>query len=247
MLQQQAVVEGDMGPVLAEFLVEFLPFEEEARDQIRSVRLVLQGKLISMPERARLWERGRNRNAFHVGFLQAVPDDLPDKPPPHPARGGIQRPLAGLLASGNPFARQYARLLGPAGQAFLATVQRVMHKPSNQDVMVELMHALAAYSSMLPLQGAGWPDIALMDATADALMCGEQARDKAAAEALAALVGALPQEGQRIHAMLVLAMLDEPVLNPVFSRTDAIGTVMRKKLRPVTDPVLEQIGLLLKD
>ena len=29
MLRQQAVVEGEMGPVLADFLVEFLPFEEE--------------------------------------------------------------------------------------------------------------------------------------------------------------------------------------------------------------------------
>ena len=30
MLRQEAVVHGKMGPVLAEFLVEFLPFEEEA-------------------------------------------------------------------------------------------------------------------------------------------------------------------------------------------------------------------------
>jgi len=34
------------------------------------------------------------------------------------------------------------------------------------------------------------------------------------------------------------------VLNPVFSRTDAIGTVMRKKLKPVTDPIHEQITIL---
>ena len=45
-------------------------------------------------------------------------------------------------------------------------------------------------------------------------------------------------------AMLFLAMLDEPVLNPVFSRTDAIGTVMRKKLKPVTGPIHEQIAAL---
>ncbi|MGB5261910.1 MAG: sulfur reduction protein DsrS [Gammaproteobacteria bacterium] len=244
MLQQQAVVRGRMGPVLAEFLVEFLPFEEEPCDQIRSVRLVLQEGLISSAVRAKLWEKGRQRNAFHVGFLQAVPDKLPEPPPPHPAWEQAQRQLAGLLVSGNPFARQYVRLLGVAGQAFLATVERVMQKPSNQDVMVELMHALASYSSMLPLPGGGCSDIALLDPAADALMCGEQAQDEAAAEALAALVRTLPQERQRIRAMLVLAMLDEPVLNPVFSRTDAIGTVMRKKLRPVTDSVVEQVGLL---
>jgi len=64
MLQQPAVVEGRMGPVLAEFLLEFLPFEEEPRDQIRSVRLVLQGDLISTAERERLWEKGRHRELF---------------------------------------------------------------------------------------------------------------------------------------------------------------------------------------
>jgi len=34
------------------------------------------------------------------------------------------------------------------------------------------------------------------------------------------------------------------VLDPVFSRTDAIGTVMRKKLKPVTEPMHEQIEVL---
>ncbi len=247
MLQQAAVVEGRMGPVLAEFLVEFLPFEEEPRDQIRSVRLVLQGDLISTAERERLWEKGRHRNALHVGFLQAVPDDLPESPQPHPQWERLQPQLAALADSGNPFARQYLRLLGPAGQAFLATVERVMQKPSNQDVMVELMQALAGYSSMLPLSGDGMSAIEALGPAADALMSGKQARDEAASQALSALLQTLPQERQRIRAMLVLAMLDEPVLNPVFSRTDAIGTVMRKKLKPVTGPVLEQIDLLRKD
>jgi hypothetical protein len=54
----------------------------------------------------------------------------------------------------------------------------------------------------------------------------------------------LPDCKHHIRAMLFLAMLDEPVLNPVFSRTDAIGTVMRKKLKPVTGPIHEQIAAL---
>jgi hypothetical protein len=44
--------------------------------------------------------------------------------------------------------------------------------------------------------------------------------------------------------MLVLALLGESVLNPVFSKTDAIGTVMRKKLKPLIDPIHEQIDIL---
>jgi hypothetical protein len=49
---------------------------------------------------------------------------------------------------------------------------------------------------------------------------------------------------QQVRAMLVLSMANEPVLNPVFSRTDAIGTVMRKKLKPVTEPLQEQLNIL---
>ena len=244
MLEQQAVVEGQMGPVLAEFLIEFLPFEEEPRNQIRSVRLVLQGDLVDAAERARLWEKGRLRNAFHVGFLQALPDDLPESQPAHPDFELVQQAVSALLEDDNPFARHYLRLLGPAGQAFLATVERVMQKPSNQDVMVELMQALAIYSSRLPLPERSQAETAAIAAAADALLSGKQTQGDDSAQRLGALLQALPQERQRIGAMLQLAMLDEPVLNPIFSRTDAIGTVMRKKLKPVTAPTLEQIAML---
>ena len=244
MLRQSAVVAGEMGPVLAEFLVEFLPFEEEPRDQIGSVRLVLQAGLISAAERERLWEKGRHRNALQVGFLQAIPDALPEQAPAHPAHDSAAEHLAGLAERGNPFARQYLRLLGGPGQAFLATVERVMKKPSNQDVMVELMHALAGYNEALPLAAAGLTDLDAIGAAADALLAGQHAQDEMAGQALAELVQVLPQQRAMVRAMLVLAMLDEPVLNPVFSRTDAIGSVMRKKLRPLTGPVKEQISLL---
>jgi hypothetical protein len=244
MLRQESVVKGHMGPVLAEFLVEFLPFEEEAGDQIRSVRLVLQGELISSEERERLWERGRHKNALYVGFLQAIPDDLPEQPATGPGQERLMQQLSGLRFDTNPFARQLCRLTSPAGQAFLDTVERVLKKPSNQDVMVELMHALAAYNAALPLGHDSLTDVDDMARVADELMSGEYTQDAAARASLAELVSALPDDRRLIRAMLILAMLDEPVLNPVFSRTDAIGTVMRKKLKPVTVPVLEQITLL---
>jgi hypothetical protein len=44
--------------------------------------------------------------------------------------------------------------------------------------------------------------------------------------------------------MLAMSMLDEPVVNPIFSRTDAVGSVMRKKLKPVSDPLLELVDIL---
>jgi len=243
MLRQEAVVQGRMGPVLAQFLLEFLPFEEEARDQIRSVRLVLQGELITAGERQRLWEKGKHRNAFHVGFLQAVPDDLPAGNSPAPEWERASRGSQELLRAGNPFAVQLCRLLGPAGQAFLDGVENVLKKPANQDVVVELMHALAAHARTLPLPRTRLAWVEDIEAEVDRLIAGPEQGGDAQRE-LAAVLQALPGNVHHIRAMLFLGLLDEPVLDPVFARTDAIGSVMRRKLAPVTEPVLQQITIL---
>jgi len=112
MLSQDAVVAGSMGRVLAEFLVEFLPFEEEARDQIASVRQVLQGDLVDESVREALWEKGRHKNALLVGFLQSLPDALPELPAVNSALAEISGRLDALAAAGNPYAVQLCRLSG---------------------------------------------------------------------------------------------------------------------------------------
>jgi hypothetical protein len=240
MLRQEAVVAGNMGPVLAEFLVEFLPFEEEARDQIASVRLVLQGGLVDESVRRALWEKGRYKNALHVGFLQSVPDALPDLPAASPVCAEISGRLDVLVTAGNPYAKQLCRLLSPAGQAWLETVQTVLKKPLNQDVMVELMHSIVAYFEPLPFERQQLTDIQDIVATVDSML------DAAPVELpqLASLLQEVPDVMQQVRAMLVLSMADERVLNPVFARTDAIGTVMRKKLKPVSEPLQEQLSIL---
>jgi hypothetical protein len=242
MLRQQAVVEGEMGPVLADFLVEFLPFEEEARNQITSVSLVMQRGLISGEERARLWEKARHKNAFYVGFLHALPDELPDRVEANPLWQDCLASTGALVKQGNPFAIQLLRLLSPAGQAFLATVDAVLKKPSNQDVMVELMHALEKHAAGLSLDEYKNSDIEAIVHEVD-MLTGAEAVDAIPGE-LQALIAAWPEGRHCIRAMLILALLGEKVLNPIFSRTDAIGTVMRKKLKPVTEPIHEQIAVL---
>ena len=244
MLRQEAVVQGKMGPVLAEFLVEFLPFEEEACNQITSVRLVLQEGLIDADERIRLWEKARHKNAYFVGFLQAIPDELPDQQDANPVWSSSCQQLAGLLEEGNPFARQLCRLLSPAGQSYLTSVEAVLKKPLNQDVMVELMHALDQHAAALSLGECKLDVIEDIVRMAEAMMGGEVDAGGEASQSLQCLLQVCPDSAHHVRAMLVLALLGEAVLNPVFSRTDAIGTVMRKKLKPLTEPIHEQINIL---
>jgi len=243
MLRQEAVVRGSMGPVLAEFLVEFLPFEEEASNQILSVRLVLQEGLIDAAERMRLWEKARHKNAYFVGFLQAVPDQLPDQHVANPAWDSSCQQLAGLLEEGNPFARQLCRLLSPAGQSYLASVEAVLKKPSNQDVVVELMHALDQHAAALSLGEYKLDTIEDIVRMVEAMTNGVDVGGESS-RSMQRLLQVCPDSAHHVHAMLVLALLGEAVLNPVFSRTDAIGTVMRKKLKPLTEPIHEQINIL---
>jgi hypothetical protein len=241
MLAQQAVVQGDMGPVLADFLVEFLPFETEARDMIDSVRLILQSGLVSNETRAELWGRGRHKNAYYVGFLQAVPDELPDRVGPHPLGDEICGKLEGLTETGNPFAVQLCRLLGREGQGFLDAVAGVLDKPSNQDVVVSLLHAIATYFHPIRTNdAAGLQTMEEIQAAVDDLMSSASAPGQPLGELLARVPGMETE----VHAMLVLSMVDEPLVNPIFSRTDAIGTVMRRKLRPVSEPLQQCINRL---
>jgi hypothetical protein len=240
MLAQQSVVEGDMGPKLVDFLVEFLPFETEARDMIASVRLILKSGLVSEETRTELWGRGRHKNAYYVGFLQAVPDELPSAVGPHPLRDEVCEKLEGLRKTGNPFAVQLCRLLGSEGQRFLEAVEQVLDKPSNQDVVVSLLHAIAAYFYSIRTNDAAHQTMDGVLAAADKLMISGAVPGNALGELLARVPGI----EREVHAMLVLSMVDEPLVNPIFSRTDAIGTVMRKKLRPVSEPLQQYIDRL---
>jgi hypothetical protein len=62
--------------------------------------------------------------------------------------------------------------------------------------------------------------------------------------ALGELFSRVPGMEREVHAMLVLSMVDEALVNPIFSRTDAIGTVMRRKLMPVSGPLRHYIDRL---
>ncbi len=70
------------------------------------------------------------------------------------------------------------------------------------------------------------------------------AEGSAHGNALGELHSTIPGMGKEVHAMLVLSMVDEPLVNPIFSRTDAIGTVMRRNLKPVFEPLQRQLDIL---
>lgn len=240
MLTRTSVCQGEMGPVLAQYLIDYLPFEEDQHAMIESVRLVLQPGLISGEMRERIWAKARSKNTYFVGFLLATPDALPDTVPAHPAWESAAAPLRALAAAGNIYARGLCRVLDAPGQAFMATAEIVMRKPNNQDVVVALMEAIQDYFREVACPGTRLQDIDTIVQQA-ATRCRECASQDAR---IAELLAQLPALTPALRAMLTLSAVGERLVAPVFARTDAIGTVMRRKLEPITQPLLAEMAVL---
>lgn len=239
MLTNPAIVRGQMGKVLADYLVEYLPFETETDKMTESIRLILQPGLIDEAQRIDLWKKSARKQAYLVGFLQAVPDELPEPEPGRPDAAGHIEVLAPLAHQGNPCAGLLIRVLMSPGQTFLATLARVLSKPPTQDVVQASLDLVRAYFSALRPEGD--PDVPLerLDAEARAFSGGDQDQSdvRACLDAASAL-------GSEVEAMRVLSGLGYGVLRPVLRDTTAIGSLMRRKIKPVVDPILERVTTL---
>lgn len=238
MLTRETVARSPLGPVLAEYLVDYLPFEQEHQAMIDSIRLILQPGLIDAETRQRIWNMGKRRNTYYVGFLYTTPDDLPDSAPPHPRLADFEPALSELEQAGNVFARQLLRILRPAGQAFLNTAAIVFRKPNNQEVVVALIEAVEGWFGTV---SSGEPRL---ESPQDAMARVDNRCCPTGQAQIRAVIERLPDIEPFMRAMLYIAELSERQVAPIFARTDAIGTVMRKKLDPVFTPLLDQFAIL---
>lgn len=238
MLEKQAVVQGKTGPVLAEFLIEFLPFEEDPHVMIDSVRLVLQSGLISEEEKLKLWAKAKSKRNLYVGFMHALPDDIPVEVDSHASHESVIDQLQTLITQNNPYALMLSRVLSNQGQAFIQTAEIALKKPGNQQVVESLLNAIAAYFDAIKPDAFTADNIELI-CTEAGCICEVPEND-----ALKAVLTAAPEMKEKIQAMLILSCLSVKLINPVFSQTDAIGTMMRKKIKHIADPIVDQLQKL---
>jgi hypothetical protein len=245
MLERECVVAGEMGKVLAEFLLEYLPFETEPQAMMESVRLILRPGLISDEARDKLWVKAKHKNTYYVGFLHAIPDALPEDSAPHPEYAFHADTLAGLVQQGNAAAAQLQRVWQGPGQAFLHTAEGVMRKPNNQDVVLGLLQALQEYFAPVHPRLPNHDQMPVIIEQVERLCAAEAVDGCDCREDVRELLAAHPELRAPVRAMQVLACLSDRVVTPVFAHTDAIGTVMRRKLEPVTQPILDQFARLL--
>ena len=239
MLERPCVAEATIGKVLADYLVEYLPFEDQPQAIIDSICLVLTTGVADDAIRRRIWQMGRQRNAYHAAFLSCLPDAIPIPLPPHPMLQTLHPVLELLIAEGNTYAVQLARAFSAPGQAFLNACQDVLRHASSQEEVNTLLDALADYFRSVKLVGASGTTVnEIMNNVTSLIPCD------ATPVALRQLLNTLPELNREICAMLVLSCCSANIAEPVLSRTTAIGSLMRTKLAPVIEPVRAQIPIL---
>ncbi len=245
MLENKVVAESEFGKELANFLIEYLPFETEANNIIDSVKLVLHPGLISEEQKHKMWVRGARKNIFYVGFLLAIPDDLPDQ---GLARSDIEehrQALSSLVEADNRFASMLLRILDTSGQSFVQTAAAILRKPSHQEVVVALLNGIGQYCAPFLVDEITSDDIEQMIQKADQVCQGDCVSGGESVRDIQTLLEAVPVLRPEILALLVLAGMSEAQLGDIFARTTAIGTLMRRKIEPIAIPLSNQLSILL--
>ncbi len=234
MLANARVRDGRMGPVLAEYLLQYLPFETDSEAMMESVRLILQPGLLDDERRTDLWIRAARKPAWLVGFLRAGFDDWPEVGPARP----VPESLTSLAADADPVACLLTRLNTPAGQGYLKTVARILDKPPNQDVLLAVFDCLRA--TLAPIRPEGDPDLGLEDLSRDAE--DFPSSDPRGLE----LMRVCSDCRVELQAMRFLSGVGYALIRPLLSDPTTQGTLMRRKLSPVLDAIANRIDCLTR-
>lgn len=241
LLKSLDVSTSTLGPELAQFLFEFLPFEERPLDIIDSVKQCLQGTLISETNKLALWECAKRKNPYFVGFILAGPQSIPYIESAHTAYDATFKQLYQEQAANNPYARTYLHFLSADGQKWLKSVHLALKKPTDPEAVIALFIAIDQYIDLDIGENRGVRQIEQAITRADFLCTTgnppiqlSNVRDKLDYQKI-----------NQLKSVLVLAQLGENTLNDIFGGRDATGTVMRKHLQPLTTQLNSTITTLL--
>jgi len=236
MLEKESVVNGKMGKELAQFLIEFLPFEEQQKAIIDSVRLVLQPGLITKEMREEVWKRGKRKNVYYIGFLQELPDDLPINVDAHKDWKSTSEKLKAEIEQGNEVAELLCRVLSASGQAYIETAELVLNKPNDQDAVASIFNTIGQYFNKFENEPMKWRDINELMQFSDSNYMEH--------EAIQRLIVIDESLKPKLKALFNLSMISETLVDPIFGMTDAIGSVMRKKIQHVVMPIIDNLQLI---
>ena len=168
--------------------------------------------------------------------MAAIPDVLPHQIPAHLLLEVLGVELTAKAKSGCDISEGLHRLLSPSGQAYLATIQLVFKKPSNQEVVTLALDSIADYFSKIRSSGK-------VDQTLDELVSEADiwVADNPSILSINELDSRLMP---MVKTMRIFSGLSYGVMRPVFRDSTAIGSLMRRKMAPVSDRLMTMVGSL---
>ena len=258
MLENPNIAASGMGQVLADYLLDYLPFETETDQMTASIRLILESGLIDEAVLDDLWAKSGRKQAYLVGFLQAIPDRLPQPVAPRADAARLDAALQAEIEAGNPIAKLLLRIVGTQGQTYLKAVASVLAKPPNQDLVTATFDCLRDYFSVMRSEDDPKLDLdglvaeaetfvaaAVTTRVADSAQAGEFVDPEANIGAnIAACLAAAPSTREDLTAMRILSGAGYGLIRPVLSDPATLGSLMRRKLAPVIDPLQARIAQL---
>ena len=174
--------------------------------------------------------------------MHANPQQIPITKKAAVAYADVLLQLQPLIDQDNRYAKTFCKTLSEEGQKWLQTLNNALIKPVDQDVIISLFIAIKGFFN-LPFpekRGAHTIEIALQRASLSLILSEDHS------SALNTLLNTLDQRYfPQFEALMLLAQLGENTLTPIFSGNDSVGVVMRKRLRPLTLPLLEKSNILM--
>lgn len=214
MLGNESVVAGDVGRTLAAFLVEHLPFESDPAEMLETATLVLQPGLIDDTTRRKLWDLGRRRRTYRIGFLIQCPWDLPVTESARVSSREYTEVCEHLARSRPELGRWLQEILLPPARVFLSTCKDTLLHANAQEEVSAILNAI-----------------------------GDFFKPKGAFEFDTREPQWAPVR-REIESLQFLSAMNDELTTPVFARSDAVGSVMRQQTAHLIAPLLQQIDLI---
>jgi hypothetical protein len=139
-----------------------------------------------------------------------------------------------MAGEGDACARVLQQSYSANGQAYISTALEVMAGISTQDEATVLFSSI---STVFRLN----PEGNVVTNSVDEV----RARSEAAA-LLHPLTRQVPALRNEISAVFLVGQYGDALLTPVFARSDAVGTVLRKRIEPVMTPLAAALRRLLQ-
>ena len=218
LLSNKNVAQSTLAEELSAFLLEFLPFENDSNTIIQSIKLLLQNNLLSESQKQELWKKGQRKINYRIGFLHGGCEHLPSETTAHPIFSEIKIYRTDT-EDHNPYQQLLVKLLSEPGQNYLATVHKAIDKLTDQDTAIALFHAMQDFFSTSSAENATIEKTRSMELP--------------------------PNVKQLLEHAIRLSQIKEDDLIPVLSHTNAVGSVLRNKLKPITNEIVVSIFHLI--